>query len=48
LLVYPDEDHSLENPENKTDLSKRMKAWFDHLLKGEPASESISKEISAD
>ena len=48
LLVYPNEDHSLENAENQTDLSKRMMAWFDHLLKGEPTPESISKETSVD
>ncbi|POY37929.1 hypothetical protein C3K47_05225 [Solitalea longa] len=35
MLVYPDEDHSLENPENQKDLSRRMMAWFDQLLKGE-------------
>ena len=34
MLVYPDEDHSLENAENQKDLSKRMMTWFDHLLKG--------------
>ncbi|TDE29400.1 S9 family peptidase [Flavobacterium ranwuense] len=48
LLVYPNEDHSLENAENQTDLSKRMMAWFDHLLKGKPVQEWISKEVSAD
>lgn len=48
MLVYPDEDHSLENPNNQTDLSKRMMAWFDHLLKGEAAPESTSKRASID
>lgn len=36
MLVYPDEDHSLEKPDNQKDLSRRMMAWFDHLLKGDP------------
>lgn len=45
MLVYPDEDHSLENADNQKDLSKRMMTWFDHLLKGE--SETVSRETSA-
>lgn len=45
MLVYPDEDHSLENPDNQKDLSKRMMRWFDHLLKGE--SETVPRETSA-
>jgi dipeptidyl aminopeptidase/acylaminoacyl peptidase len=43
MLVYPNEDHTLENSDNKADLSKRMMAWFDHLLKGEAEPEWISK-----
>lgn len=46
MLVYPDEDHSLENPENQKDLSRRMMAWFDHLLKGDPEVKAVSKGIS--
>jgi dipeptidyl aminopeptidase/acylaminoacyl peptidase len=48
MLIYPDEDHSLENPDNQKDLSKRMMVWFDHLLKGEPELEAVSKETSAE
>ncbi|MDR6845603.1 prolyl oligopeptidase family serine peptidase [Flavobacterium granuli] len=48
MLVYPNEDHSLENPDNQKDLSKRMMAWFDHLLKGDPEPKWISKEIPVD
>lgn len=48
LLVYPDEDHSLQNAANQTDLSKRMMAWFDHLLKGEAKAESLSQGTSAE
>ncbi|MFV8326204.1 alpha/beta hydrolase family protein [Flavobacterium sp. ZS1P14] len=48
LLVYPDEDHSLQNPTNQTDLSKRMMAWFDHLLKGEAKPESLSQGTSSE
>ncbi|MBA4320773.1 MAG: hypothetical protein C0412_20470, partial [Flavobacterium sp.] len=45
MLVYPDEDHSLENADNQKDLSKRMMRWFDYLLKGE--SETVPRETSA-
>jgi dipeptidyl aminopeptidase/acylaminoacyl peptidase len=48
MLVYPDEDHSLENADNQKDLSKRMMTWFDHLLKGEDAPEAISEGTSVD
>ena len=45
MLVYPDEDHSLENAANQKDLSKRIMEWFDNLLKGE--SQTVSGETSA-
>lgn len=48
MLVYPNEDHSLENPRNQKDLSKRMMQWFDYLLKGDPELKSVSKETSAE
>ena len=48
LLVYPDEDHSLENRQNQTDLSKRMMGWFDDLLKGEPTQDWISKSTATE
>lgn len=48
MLVYPQEDHTLENQSNKEDLSKRMMNWFDYFLKRESASEWISKGTSAD
>jgi dipeptidyl aminopeptidase/acylaminoacyl peptidase len=48
MLVYPDEDHSLENANNQKDLSKRMMVWFDYFLKGEDVSELISKGTSAE
>lgn len=48
MLVYPDEDHSLENADNQKDLSKRMMTWFDHLLKGEDGPKAISEGTSVD
>jgi len=44
MLVYPDEDHSLENPENQKNLSQRMMEWFDYWLKGEAEFKAVSKE----
>lgn len=46
MLVYPKEDHTLENPSNKEDLSRRMMDWFDYFLKEESASDWMSKSTS--
>lgn len=48
MLVYPNEDHILENSSYKADLSKRMMDWFDYFLKGESTSEWITKGTSSD
>lgn len=48
MLIYPAEDHTLENPVNKADLSKRMMNWFDYFLKKESFSEWISTGTSSD
>ena len=48
LFAYPDEDHSLENAENQTDLSKRMMAWFDYFLKEKPTQSWISEGTSVE
>jgi dipeptidyl aminopeptidase/acylaminoacyl peptidase len=37
MLLYPNEGHSLSNPENQADLTRRVESWFGHFLKGEPA-----------
>lgn len=36
MLLYPDEGHSLSNPENQADLTHRVEGWFGHYLKGDP------------
>lgn len=36
FLVYPNEEHILDNPENQADLSKKILHWFGYKLKGEP------------
>lgn len=37
LLWYPDEGHHLGRKENQKDFQIRMRQFFDHYLKGEPA-----------
>jgi dipeptidyl aminopeptidase/acylaminoacyl peptidase len=37
LLQYLDEDHALENFDNRRDYQRRILAWFGHFLKGETA-----------
>jgi dipeptidyl aminopeptidase/acylaminoacyl peptidase len=37
LLSYPDEPHHLGRRENQKDFQVRMRQFFDHYLKGEPA-----------
>ncbi len=37
LLSYPGEAHNLVNRDNQKDFSIRMRQFFDHYLKGEPA-----------
>ena len=39
LLSYPDEPHHLAKEANQKDFQIRMKQWFDHFLRGEPAPE---------
>lgn len=34
LLMYNNEDHSIANPKNQIDVSRRTKEWFDFYLKG--------------
>ncbi len=42
LLQYRGEPHHLQKYPNKLDYSIKMKQWFDHYLKGEPAAEWIT------
>lgn len=39
LLVYPNEQHSLVNPANQEDITRKFMDWFDHYLKGTPKAE---------
>jgi dipeptidyl aminopeptidase/acylaminoacyl peptidase len=36
LLIYPGEDHQINNKKNAIDLSLRISKWFGHYLKDEP------------
>lgn len=42
LLVYPEEEHTLEKKKNAQDLNKRIMEWFDYYLKGEKKKEWFS------
>ena len=37
FLQYPDEDHALDNFDNRRDYQRRILAWFGHYLKNETA-----------
>jgi acetyl esterase/lipase len=45
LLEYPGENHGLARPANQQDYTVRMKEWFDHYLKGEPAPDWMKEGI---
>jgi dipeptidyl aminopeptidase/acylaminoacyl peptidase len=47
LLSYPDEGHHLGRRENQKDFQIRMKQYFDHYLKGEPAPKWMTEGIPA-
>jgi len=42
LLVYPEEEHTLEKNKNAQDLNIRIMEWFDYYLKGEKKKEWFS------
>lgn len=45
LLSYPDEAHHLGRRENQKDFQIRMRQFFDHYLKGEPAPAWMTEGI---
>ena len=45
LLSYPDEAHHLGRRENQIDFQTRMRQFFDHYLKGEPAPKWMTDGI---
>lgn len=45
FLSYRGEGHGLRQEENKLDFTRRLKAYFDHYLKGEPAEQWMVEEI---
>lgn len=45
LLSYPGEGHHLSREANQKDFQVRMKQWFDHYVKGEPAAEWMKEGI---
>ncbi len=47
MLTYNDEEHNLTKWPTRVDLSKRMKQFFDHYLKGEPIPVWMSEGVKA-
>jgi dipeptidyl aminopeptidase/acylaminoacyl peptidase len=47
MLNYNDEEHNLVGLANKTDLSIRMRQFFDHYLMGQPAPKWMTEGIPA-
>lgn len=45
LLTYPGEGHHLGREANQKDFLVRMKQWFDHYVKDEPAPEWIQEGV---
>jgi dipeptidyl aminopeptidase/acylaminoacyl peptidase len=45
LLSYPGEAHNLTNRDNQKDFTIRMKQFFDHHLKGEPAPQWLREGL---
>jgi len=46
LLAYPNEGHGLRGMANKKDLTTRFFEFFDHYLKGAPASKWLTEGVS--
>jgi dipeptidyl aminopeptidase/acylaminoacyl peptidase len=47
MLVYNGEDHGLRVKKNQVDYHRRIRAWFDHYLKGAAAEKWISEGVKA-
>jgi dipeptidyl aminopeptidase/acylaminoacyl peptidase len=45
LLVYEGENHSLARRQNRLDYHRRIREWFAHYLKGEPAAPWITEGV---
>lgn len=46
MLLYPNEKHTITQPKNQKDLSKRVCQWFDYYLKNDSSIPWISNEIN--
>jgi dipeptidyl aminopeptidase/acylaminoacyl peptidase len=46
MLVYEGENHAVAQKANQLDYHRRINAWFDHYLKGEPAQNWIKQGVS--
>ncbi len=46
MLVYEGENHSVAQKGNQLDYHRRINAWFDHYVKGDPAEPWINEGVS--
>ena len=46
MLVYEGENHAVAQKANQLDYHRRINAWFDHYLKGEPAQDWIDHGVT--
>ena len=46
LVVYPGESHAFTSPSHIQDRLRRFLAWYNHYVKGDPASATPSPEPS--
>jgi dipeptidyl aminopeptidase/acylaminoacyl peptidase len=47
MLVYNNEDHGLRTKKNHVDDHRRIRAWFGHYLKGDPAETWMTEGVTA-
>jgi len=47
MLVYNGEDHGLRQKKNQIDYHRRIRAWFDHYLKGAAPEKWIAEGVAA-
>jgi len=45
LLQYPNEEHTIQKPENQSDLSQKIREWFGYYLKGNPLPDWMMSNI---
>lgn len=47
MLVYPDEEHTIDDPTSKRNLGKKIEEWFGYWLKGEAKPDWMANNFIA-